>query len=125
MDQLKVGNEVLAADGVSYTKVYSFGHLDRNREAEFLQIHTSSSNPPIEVTADQQQWRFQNAKRERPREHAIGFVTTGLWRFSRHPNYAAEQAYVRRAAMVAVPCGVRSRRVALLALVVRSVSIAA
>ena len=52
MDQLKVGNEVLAADGVSYTKVYSFGHLDRNREAEFLQIHTSGSNPPIEVTAD-------------------------------------------------------------------------
>ena len=52
MDQLKVGDEVLAADGVSYTKVYSFGHLDRDRKAEFLQIHTSGPTPPIEMTAD-------------------------------------------------------------------------
>jgi len=61
MDRLNIGDEVLTADGSSYSKVYSFGHLDRSRKAEFLQIHTSSStatdgtpNPPpiIEITAE-------------------------------------------------------------------------
>ena len=52
MDQLHVGDEVLSADGVAYTKVYSFGHRDRHRTAEFLQIHTNSSTSPMEVTAD-------------------------------------------------------------------------
>ena len=52
--------------------------------------------------ADQQQWNFQEARR-RYRETARvtppftqqeldrGFVTTGLWAYSRHPNFAAEQ----------------------------------
>ena len=57
MDQLKVGDEILAADGVSYTQVYSFGHLDRERKADFVQIHTTSGDSkehqsPLEITAD-------------------------------------------------------------------------
>lgn len=46
-----------------------------------------------ETIADQQQWRFQSDKKERrargeptPEE----FVTTGLFRFSRHPNFFCE-----------------------------------
>ena len=48
-----------------------------------------------ETVADEQQWRFQTAKYaaiargERP-EH--GFLTTGLFRYSRHPNFFCEQA---------------------------------
>ncbi len=41
-----------------------------------------------ETVADQQQWDFQQAKR---RGAASGFVTTGLFRFSRHPNFFCEQ----------------------------------
>jgi steroid 5-alpha reductase family enzyme len=48
-----------------------------------------------ETAADQEQWNFQNWKKA---EKAAGrdphprFVQTGLWRFSRHPNFFAEQA---------------------------------
>lgn len=53
MDRLRIGDEVLAADGSTYSEVYSFGHLDRSRKAEFLQIRTTTSGAtPIEITAE-------------------------------------------------------------------------
>ncbi len=48
-----------------------------------------------ETVADEQQWRFQNAKHaalargETPKSN---FITTGLFRYSRHPNFFCEQA---------------------------------
>ena len=48
-----------------------------------------------ETVADQQQWRFQQWKKA---EHAAGrdprprFLQSGLFRFSRHPNFFFEQA---------------------------------
>lgn len=44
-----------------------------------------------ETVADQQQWRFQEAKRRAGGALEPGFVTTGLFRFSRHPNFFCEQ----------------------------------
>ena len=53
----------------------------------------------FETIADQQQWNYQKAKQkaqvaggEIEEKYRKGFVETGLWRFSRHPNFAAEQA---------------------------------
>lgn len=53
----------------------------------------------IEFMADQQQWNFQTEKYRRIKAgvplgepYSAGFVHTGLWKISRHPNYAAEQA---------------------------------
>lgn len=57
----------------------------------------------FEYFADQQQWNYQNAKKEYLRTAKVpagwtraqmdrGFVTTGLWKYSRHPNFAAEQS---------------------------------
>ena len=45
----------------------------------------------LETVADEQQWRFHQRKKsgqpvERP------FLTSGLWKFSRHPNFFFEQA---------------------------------
>ncbi|MCJ1485270.1 hypothetical protein MMC06_005444 [Schaereria dolodes] len=53
--------------------------------------------------ADQQQWNFQNAKKEYQKTAKVpksfhqedldrGFNVTGLWAWSRHPNFAAEQS---------------------------------
>lgn len=61
----------------------------------------------IEYFADQQQWNFQSAKKEYQKTARIpdqykgqftpddlerGFVVSGLWSLSRHPNFVAEQA---------------------------------
>lgn len=45
-----------------------------------------------EFTADQQQWRFHRAKQRAGGTLEPGFVTTGLFRYSRHPNFFFEQA---------------------------------
>jgi steroid 5-alpha reductase family enzyme len=52
----------------------------------------------IETIADQQQWNYQTEKYRRKNaegkpdgEYAIGFIRTGLFAYSRHPNYACEQ----------------------------------
>ncbi len=52
----------------------------------------------FETIADQQQWNYQNEKYRKlnagePLEgiYAKGFVSTGLWKYMRHPNYFAEQ----------------------------------
>ena len=42
-----------------------------------------------ETIADQQQWDFHRAKRA---HRADGFLTAGLFRYSRHPNFFFEQA---------------------------------
>jgi len=43
----------------------------------------------FEFIADQQQWNFHQAKKA---GKATGFLTKGLFRISRHPNFFAEQA---------------------------------
>ncbi len=48
-----------------------------------------------ETVADQQQWNFQqwkSAELKAGREPAVRFVQSGLFRYSRHPNYFYEQA---------------------------------
>ncbi|MCC2031023.1 DUF1295 domain-containing protein [Microbacterium allomyrinae] len=45
-----------------------------------------------EFVADQQQWSFHKAKKAAGGALAPGFVTTGLFAHSRHPNYFFEQA---------------------------------
>ncbi|ORY52476.1 Cullin-domain-containing protein, partial [Rhizoclosmatium globosum] len=54
----------------------------------------------METVADQQQWNFQEAKwamikagkkvEELPAPYNVGFIQSGLWRYSRHPNFFAE-----------------------------------
>lgn len=52
----------------------------------------------IETIADQQQWNYQTEKYRRKNagekpdgEYAVGFIRTGLFAHSRHPNYACEK----------------------------------
>ncbi|WP_194421760.1 DUF1295 domain-containing protein [Microbacterium abyssi] len=45
-----------------------------------------------ETIADQQQWDFHRRKRAAGGALAPGFLTTGLFRYSRHPNFFFEQA---------------------------------
>ncbi|KAL2263222.1 hypothetical protein VTK26DRAFT_7716 [Humicola hyalothermophila] len=57
----------------------------------------------VEHLADQQQWAYQGAKKQYRETSKVprgfkkadldrGFVTSGLWGYSRHPNFAAEQS---------------------------------
>ena len=58
----------------------------------------------LEYISDGQQWDFQEAKRKYKRDAKVpkghdytqeeldrGFITKGMWAYSRHPNFAAEQ----------------------------------
>jgi len=45
-----------------------------------------------ETIADQQQWNFHALKKANGPDYRPRFATTGLWRFSRHPNFFFEQA---------------------------------
>jgi len=52
----------------------------------------------IETIADQQQWNYQTekhrlikAKATLPLIYSVGFIHTGLFKYSRHPNFWAEQ----------------------------------
>ncbi|MDY0910749.1 DUF1295 domain-containing protein [Microbacterium sp. CFBP9034] len=45
-----------------------------------------------ELVADQQQWDFHRAKQAAGGKLEPGFVTTGLFAYSRHPNFFFEQA---------------------------------
>lgn len=45
-----------------------------------------------ETVADQQQWNFHQAKKAAGGKLDPGFCTTGLFRFSRHPNFFFEQS---------------------------------
>lgn len=44
----------------------------------------------IEVTADQEQWNFHGDKQAKRPETKDGFLQTGLFKYSRHPNFFAE-----------------------------------
>ncbi|NBX23998.1 MAG: DUF1295 domain-containing protein [Microbacteriaceae bacterium] len=49
----------------------------------------------LETIADQQQWNFhkwKSAERAAGRDPRPGFLTTGLFKYSRHPNFFSEQA---------------------------------
>ncbi|MEY4499336.1 MAG: hypothetical protein RL319_324 [Actinomycetota bacterium] len=60
-----------------------FGAADIALAVLFLALLT------IETIADQQQWNFHQAKK---RGEKTGFLTTGLFSVSRHPNFFAEQS---------------------------------
>jgi steroid 5-alpha reductase family enzyme len=63
------------------------GFLDAVTTAAFLAFWIG------EAIADQQQWRFQSDKqacRRRGEPAEAGFLTTGLFRWSRHPNFFCE-----------------------------------
>lgn len=55
----------------------------------------------LETVADLQQWKFQSTKysllneskslSKLPLPYSLGFNTTGLWNYMRHPNYLGEQ----------------------------------
>ena len=67
----------------------ALGPLDVGLAALFLVFTVG------ETIADQQQWDFQSAKRieiETGRNPSANFVTSGLFKYSRHPNFFFEQA---------------------------------
>lgn len=75
--------EALRAD------VRPFGALDVALCALFLALLAG------ETLADEQQWRFQrdkHARRAQGKPVTQEFLTTGLFRYSRHPNFFCEQA---------------------------------
>lgn len=66
-----------------------FGAADAALAALFLALLAG------ETVADEQQWRFQRdkkAKKDRGEPVTEGFLTKGLFAWSRHPNFFCEQA---------------------------------
>jgi len=72
------------------------GHVPSFNVLDVLGIILASGFLIIEAVADQQQWIFHKRKHSRKltaAEKKKGFLTTGLWKYSRHPNFFAEQAF--------------------------------
>ncbi|KAI9885031.1 MAG: DNA topoisomerase [Watsoniomyces obsoletus] len=76
---------------------------DKNTTADLLFTRGLVTLVLVEWFADQQQWNYQQAKIEYQKTAKVpskfiaedldrGFVVSGLWAWSRHPNFAAEQA---------------------------------
>lgn len=79
---------------VSFSQQASLHWLDGVVAAAFLLLLA------IEVTADDQQWLFQTKKHalleyldksQLDGDYKRGFLTAGLFKYSRHPNFFAEQ----------------------------------
>lgn len=68
----------------AYENQTPFGILDAVVAAIFLALLVG------ETVADQQQWNFHKAKAAGAT--SARFLTTGLWKFSRHPNFFFEQS---------------------------------
>ncbi|KAH0562608.1 hypothetical protein GP486_002714 [Trichoglossum hirsutum] len=78
-------------------------YVDGSELTDFVFSRILAGLVLLEWFADQQQWTFQQAKKEYLKTAKVplgfeqedldrGFVITGLWSWSRHPNFAAEQA---------------------------------
>jgi steroid 5-alpha reductase family enzyme len=79
-----------------------FGALDAVATAGFLLFLAG------ETLADQQQWRFhaeKQARKARGEPVTAEFLTTGLFRWSRHPNFFCEQAMWWMIYLVSVAAG--------------------
>ena len=63
-----------------------FGLLDAVDAVVFLALLAG------ETLADQQQWNFHARKKAGGADFRPRFLQTGLWRYSRHPNFFFEQA---------------------------------
>jgi len=51
MDSLSIGDYVKAADG-SFSRVYSFSHINRKTETSFLQLFATGLDRPLEIFRD-------------------------------------------------------------------------
>ena len=73
----------------------------------------------LETVADEEQWRFQETKKQLLAEHSrldelpepydLGFNTLGLWERMRHPNYLGEQGIWLSLYFFAVGAGAAGR----------------
>jgi len=61
MDSLEIGDYVRS--GKDFSRVFSFGHLEPDAEANFLQIHTEGSVAPLEITDKHMVFRKDKAVR--------------------------------------------------------------
>jgi len=84
---------------VSFSKVTSFISKKQTGWVDYLATALMLFFLIYETIADIQQWNFQSRKwalinqgKELAEPYKKGFLTTGLWAHSRHPNYFAEQA---------------------------------
>ena len=68
MDSLEIGDYVRS--GKDFSQVFSFAHLDLDREANFLQIHTEGSVAPLEITDNHM--LFRNDKAVSAKEVSVG-----------------------------------------------------
>ncbi|SZF04448.1 unnamed protein product [Blumeria hordei] len=87
----------------AYIMLVSSQFMGKMSLTDYMFTHALVGLVIIEFVADQQQWDFQEAKKlylnsaqkpdqYKPENLERGFVVTGLWSWSRHPNFAAEQA---------------------------------
>jgi hypothetical protein len=71
MDALQVGDSVKTKDN-TFSRVYSLGHLDRDVETDFLQIHAQGLDRPLEISHDH--FLFINHKLDRAGNAKVGDI---------------------------------------------------
>lgn len=95
VDSLQIGDSVESADG-SYSLVFGFGHYERERQTDFVQLITNGSGAPLEASVDHLLYVIDNDTSGKATLRPAGRLMVGDLLMTSHEKEALLVTEVRR-----------------------------